>query len=242
MLIWHILFSRHVTTLFRINFINQFHIFILPAGFFSKFISHIWFGWHVDSMVDCVAWRRQFFGGQSDNWLENNMKMVCNVNWFYQCQNIYQNVLSTVPTKIARSKKAWHVQMLHLFEGKRRKLFFFWHVGNEWFAAEQITMAGNWPSVYCFACRSAHAGVMWLWILRQIGWGWLKYGESKRICVTGHTHYTHSTFVTYGPYGINVCAQVCPNCGRVYAYDAQYCRHCGQKREARDVKMLPLLS
>lgn len=74
-------------------------------------------------MVDCVA--TTVFGGQSDSWLENDMKMVCNVNWFYQCQNIYQNVPSTVPTKIARSKKAWHVQMLHLFEGKRRKLFFF---------------------------------------------------------------------------------------------------------------------
>ena len=73
------------------------------------------------------------------------------------------------------------------------------------------------------------------------GDGW-NMGNQKKKCITGHTHYTHSTFVTYGPYGINFCAQVCPNCGRVYAYDAQYCRHCGQKREARDVKMLPLLN
>ena len=70
-------------------------------------------------------------------------------------------------------------------------------------------------------------------------WMGLKYRKKKKKCITGHTH---STFVTYGPYGINFCAQVCPNCGRVYAYDAQYCRHCGQKREARDVKMLPLLN
>ena len=95
MLIWHILFSRHVTTLFRINFINQFSYFYPSRRIFSKILQFnhilIWFDWHVDSMVDCVA--TTVFGGQSDSWLENDMKMVCNVNWFYQCQNIYQNSL-----------------------------------------------------------------------------------------------------------------------------------------------------